>query len=234
MSSSRKYITPEEMAIASRKATAEGMRQLAKALNDQENNRNDSDSDDDDNVFISPKKSTSMMPMSIPTRHVEAMSKSAADIDKLETRLRFMKLDLSNFQVALDEEKTKVEKLTSNLDAYKNINTELAFIKSAISRATNQNQNLSKSQLEDKLKAFTDETNKHIALCQGAINTLTEHDEIKSSLTRILIAERKKIIQSEIEMNRSILITHIKDTVMKAVTLTVLFSLIIMLFSALF
>lgn len=183
----RTFITSEQMAAVSRKATSDGLRQVANALKTQKLPDSSASEADDD-------------------------SDSDEDYED-DSKTRYIKLNLATLHVQLEEEKAKVEALTLCVSPFKNINTELGFIKGAVGRSY-MCENLNKRQLEMKLKLFIDETAEHVILCNREINKI-EYHEIQSSLSRILASERKKITQAEARLKRVIFQAHIKEILIK-------------------
>ena len=98
----RPQLTPSQMEEASRKATAEGMREVAEALSKKNkntlnisDNSDTSDSSDSDDVKISKSK-----PYVIQKTQV---SNKSASIEKLESQIHYLRLDLANTKVEADD-----------------------------------------------------------------------------------------------------------------------------------
>jgi len=212
------HVSVEQMEEQKRKATADGMRELAAAmaargprvLNPEEESE---DSDMDYSSDDEPRRSTKRYRTG---PKVINMSNSGA-VEKLESRIRFLQLDLTNAHVDVEDSKAKVEKLTDTIAPYKRINDELAFLKSSLVRALQNTGNLNKIQLELRFKLFQEEANEHAALCNASINKL-ELDEVKAALLRVLTAERKRIVQTEKNFKMVIYKAHAKELTYKVVT----------------
>jgi len=239
MSSSPIYtnrVSVAQMEEQKRKATAEGMRQLAEAMlssnNQRRENPNDEISDDTNSDSDSSNRRNKRS-----RGGTKVINVNNGVVEKLENRIRFLQLDLTNAHVDIEDTKAKVEKLTEVIAPYKRVNDELAYIKSSLTRALQNTSNLTKMQLEIKFKQFYEEANEHAALCNVSIAKI-ELDEVKSSLLRILAAERKRIVHTEKNFKILIFKSHVKELTFKILTsvsviiiiLAVLYQLFIWLF----
>jgi len=204
----RPQLTPSQMEEASRKATADGMREVAEALNKKENkNKNKSDSDTNSDTSDSSsnvKKSHTSKPFVIQKN----VSDNSAVINKLEQQVHYLRLDLVNSKVEVDDARTEVIKLKTITDIYTKINNELGFIRSAIERSHKNLDDLTIKQFKHKVDLFVEESNEHVVLCERSINKIELH-EIKFALERVLIAERKKIIKYTSDLNYKIWIKEL-------------------------
>ena len=190
----RSQLTPSQMEEASRKATAEGMREVAEALSkknkntpnisDNSDSSDSSDTSDSDNVKISKSK-----PYIIQKTQV---SNKSASIEKLESQIHYLRLDLANTKVEADDARNEVTKYKNMNNIYMKINNEFGFIRSAIERSKKNIDDLTLKQFKKKVALFIEEVNEHIILCESSINKIELH-EIKFALERIIIAEKKKI-----------------------------------------
>lgn len=141
--------TAEQMAEESRKATIEGMRQVAEALKRKKKRRVSLESSSSDESFVV-EESTS----------------------KLEERIHYLQLDLSNAEVEKQDLKEEVDKLKNRLNPYKRINEEVQNLNSSLDRATRNCDGLTLEQLEKKLSTFIEEFTEHYQLCQVQMNKL--------------------------------------------------------------
>jgi hypothetical protein len=212
------HVSAEQMEEQKRKATAEGMRELAAAMAarsarvmnpEDESEVSDMDYSSDEEERRANKRSRTG-PKVI---HVS----NSGTVEKLESRIRFLQLDLTNAHVDVEDAKAKVEKLTDTIAPYKRVNDELAFLKSSLVRALQNTGNLNKIQLDLRFKLFKEEANEHAALCNAAINKV-ELDEVKAALLRVLTAERKRIVQTERNFKMVIFKAHAKELTIKVTT----------------
>ena len=199
-----------QMADESKKATAEGMREIAEALRAREaKTPSDSESDSD---FSSDSDSTSSHRRN-RKRARKSKSEKAVENRALETRIHYMTLELANTKVEVDEAMAVTENLKKQLVPYQRVNDELAFLKSAMNRALANTDKLTKAQLEGKFKLFVDEARDHASMC-GAQITRIEQEEVKQALNRVLEAEKRKVVKLTNSYKMLILKTHVKELVM--------------------
>jgi isoleucyl-tRNA synthetase len=178
-------MTLAQMEEASRKATVDGMREIAEAFA-KKNNKEQPDSDtttttdsDDKNVKYVRKSK-------------ENKSNTNSAVEKLESQIHYLRMDLINSKVELDDTRTDVNKYKNISDLYVKINNELGFIRSAIDRSNKNLTDLTIKQFKNKVALFVEEANEHVVLCEQSINKIELH-EIKFALERIINAEKKKI-----------------------------------------
>jgi len=196
-----------QMAEESKRATAEGMREIAEALRAREA-KTPSDSESD---FCSDSDTSSSRHRN---RKRSRKSKSEkTDTRALETRIHYMTLELANTKVEVDEAKETAENLKKQLAPYSRVNDELAFLKSAMNRALANTANLTKNQLESKFKLFVDETRDHASMCVAQICRI-EQEEVKQALNRVLEAEKRKLVKLTNSYKMLILKTHVKELAM--------------------
>ena len=211
------HVSVEQMEEQKRKATAEGMRQLAEAMKGRNvMNPEDDASDVSDMDYSSEDERPRSNKRHRSGPKVINLSNNG-NIEKLESRIRFLQLDLTNAHVDVEDAKTKVEQLTGTLVPYKRVNDELAFLKGSLVRALQNTDNLTKIQLDLRFKLFKEEANEHAALCNAAINKI-DLDEVKAALLRVLIAERKRIVQTENNFKTVIFKAHAKELTIKVTT----------------
>lgn len=200
-------MTVEEMAEESRKATAEGMRQLAAAMLSSKrqvmNPEQLSDFESDSETETKFEKARG--------RH--GVVDNSATVEKLENRVRFLTLDLANAHVAVEEANAKMDSMESKLFVLKRVNDEIMFLKSSINRAFNNTGTMNRVQLENRLNLFLEEANEHATLCNVACSKV-ELEEIKHGMLRVLVAERKRLKQTEKSFRFLILKTKILEGVL--------------------
>lgn len=195
-------VSADVAAEQQRKATAEGMRELAQAMANS-NSRNvipvsdsetdsvfgsDSDSGSSDLVGRKRSRKSASKP-----RIIQA---DTAAIGKLNDRIRFLQLDLGNAMVDVEDAKTKAEGFSNQLAPYQRVNDELVFFKSAMTRAFKDVGSFTKAQLENRFKLFVEEASEHAKHCSIAIEKIGL-DEVKAGMNRVLTAERKRFAQIE-------------------------------------
>jgi hypothetical protein len=205
-------LSSAQMAEESKRATAEGMRQIAEAMNIKALNTVTSESGSDSD-FESDTFSESSNSRCRRRKHKSKPTDFKTNDDKLETRIHYMTLELANTKVEVDDAKTALEGVQKQLQPYNRVNDELAFLKSAMNRAFKDTGNLNKVQLVNKHKLFTEETSDHATMCAGQISRI-EHEEIKIALLRILDAEKRKIAKLDTNYRSLILKAQIKETLM--------------------
>jgi len=118
---------------------------------------------------------------------------SKALITGLETRLHYLQLQLTNTLVELDDKQLEVTSANDWIKSMRVVNNEIGFLRGAVQRGfTADARYVTSKQKEQRLKMFREETGEHGQLCLAAINKI-DLDEIKQGLTRVLVAERKKL-----------------------------------------
>ena len=187
-------MTVAQMEEASRKATADGMREIAEAMakkNNKDHNDSDntSDSDDDNVKYVRKSK--------------DNKSNTNSAVEKLESQVHYLRMDLINSKVEADDAKIEANKYKNINDIYTKINNELGFIRSAIDRSNKNITDLTIKQFTQKVALFVEEANEHVILCERSINKIELH-EIKFALERIINAEKKKINKYKNELNNQI------------------------------
>ena len=139
--------TDAEMAEESKKATAEGMKNLAKSFIVED--FNDSDSQEEEK----PK------------------SRSNARLEKLETRIHYMQLELLNAKVDLDDANEKLAFHKKSLDLYAAIDKEFAIL-DGMDSYLNDRWDLTMPKLEARYKEFLEKSYDQIMICQKAIEEI--------------------------------------------------------------
>jgi hypothetical protein len=190
-------MTQSQMEEASRKATADGMREVAEALNKKQNkhidNSNSSDSSDTDDSYSDHKIKIPRVSKPYIIHKTGVINKNES-IDKLESQIHYLRLDLANSKVETDDAKAELTKQKSINDIYMKINNEFGFIRSAIERSKKNVDDLTIKQFKRKVELFIEESTEHVVLCEKSIDKIELH-EIKFALERILNAEKKKIVK---------------------------------------
>jgi len=217
-------MTPAEAAEQSRIATAEGMREMAAALNERATlNCSPVTSIDSDDSYDSSDSSDSS---NLRRRKRARKSKrNASGSSEHEKRSHYLQLELANARVDVDDLKAELAKLKESLDPYSVINNELSYIKSAIDRSNKELDTLTLPQLEKRATLYADEYKEHISLCNVAVNKLPLA-EVKNSFARVLVAERKRAIKAEDSISRTIWIRKVTYKVSFGFALSVLVALV--------
>jgi len=212
------HVSVEQMEEQKRRATAEGMRELAAALAARKANvmNPEDESEVSDMDYSSDEEDRRASKRSRTGPKVIHVTNSGV-VERLENRIRFLQLDLTNAHVDVEDAKTKVEKLTDTIAPYKRVNDELAFLKGSLTRALQNTDKLTKNQLDLRFKLFYEEANEHAALCNASINKI-ELDDVKAALLRVLTAERKRIVQTEKSFKLVIFKAHAKELTYKVAT----------------
>ena len=217
------HVTPEKMAEETRKATAEGMRQIAEAMavrhirNPETDDISEEEEDSSDESYSDSDEDRGRKRYRYGSHVPKVINMNNGNTERLESRIRFLQLDLSNAYVEIEDEKAKVNILMDSMSPYKRVNDELSFLKGSITRALQNTRNMTKLQLDLKYKLFHEEANEHAMLCNAAITKIT-FDEVKSSLLRVLTVERKRIIQVEKSFKLVIFKTNAKEIIVNITT----------------
>lgn len=195
-------MTPAEMAEESKKATQEAMRNLTTQLTDvQPEECYLSDSDND--ILFQRKR----------FRKPETES-----VEKLESRIYYMKLDISNLTVDLTNCKDELTDVKRHFNTLKQINNDLEYLDKLDFYLKDINE-FSIEQLEKKYKLFVDEDNEHAQLCMSNIMRIEDLPEVKSAMILALTSKRtkNKVVDHEIRYainrKRIIILTQVSTTV---------------------
>ena len=142
--------TPAEMSDEAKKATAEGMRQIAAALS----STNYEEHTDEEE--LTPKRSARI---------------ANARFEKLETRIHYLQLDLANATVDLDDTKTSLTHCKKNLDVYTKLNEHFAILHGMNSYLDNRWQ-LTMPQLEKTHIDFLNTSYAQLTICSDIIEQI--------------------------------------------------------------
>jgi hypothetical protein len=205
-----KRMTVEEMAEQSRKATAEGMRELAAAAA----------------AFATRKQQPSVYEDSDCDWESEHESPKMASIEKLESRIHYLTLDLTNATVELDDANLKIDQLSLQMTPFRRVNDELTYLKSSLTRALKDTGGMNKNQLELRFKLFREEANEHAALCNASIGRI-ELDEVKQGMLRVLNSERRRILATEKSFKWVIFVAHLKELTLWSCTWLAVFMVVV-------
>jgi len=223
MSSTPMYtrqVTVEQMEEEKRRATAEGMREIAAALAARQINNPEEDFMSSDSECYSEPRA----------RKPKVVHIDRGATEKLESRNHYLQLELSNALVDVEDANAKVDGLSKALAPYKKLNDELAFLKGALDRALLNTDKLTGAQLYSKLKLFQEEATEHASLSLVSLNKI-EQLEIKAGLTRLLAAEKKRFIKVENSFKWIVFMTQTKEASIRLFTTT---SVVIVLFAILY
>lgn len=204
-----KRMTVEEMAEQSRKATAEGMRELAAAA-----------------AAFATRKQSTVYEDSDCDWESEHDSPKMASIEKLESRIHYLTLDLTNATVELDDANLKIEQLSLLMTPFRRVNDELTYLKSSLTRALKDTGGMNKNQLELRFKLFREEANEHAALCNASIGRI-ELDEVKQGMLRVLNSERRRILATEKSFKWVILVAQLKELTLWSCTWLAVFMVVV-------
>lgn len=204
-----KRMTVEEMAEQSRKATAEGMRELAAAA-----------------AAFATRKQSTVYEDSDCDWESEHDSPKMASIEKLESRIHYLTLDLTNATVELDDANLKIDQLSLQMTPFRRVNDELTYLKSSLTRALKDTGGMNKNQLELRFKLFREEANEHAALCNASIGRI-ELDEVKQGMLRVLNSERRRILATEKSFKWVILVAQLKELTLWSCTWLAVFMVVV-------
>ena len=175
-------VSAEVMAEQSRKATAEGMRDLATAMKKKQT-LSDSDHYYSDSSSGAPERSKRR------ARH----DNNSVHVHQLEQRLDVMRLEVANAKVDCEDTQRASATLKAQLAVYGRINNALALLKSSMMRMAVKPKDQTVEQLERRLTLFKEEIHEHGVQCQVAMLNLNQ-DEIKTSITRAIEADKRKSV----------------------------------------
>ena len=130
-------------------------------------------------------------------------------IARLETRNRYMQLEVANVMTTAQELKQKMEEMNKRLQLYIDVDEDFTFIHWARENSFNKLEGLTADQMARKIRLFDEESKEHIALCSKAINQI-EHHQIKSALQRVLASERRRSEKRVKEMGRELLVKQVR------------------------
>jgi len=192
--------TPEQAAEQSRIATAEGLREVAAALAQRAASGKQPDTDYDSDESTESSESSSRSRSRSHRRKRRRHDKKSGDRsagNEFERRAQYLQLELGNAKVDVEDLRTEVSKLKSNLDPYKTINNELTYLRGSIDRSNKDLELLTLPQIEKRMTLYKEEYNEHMALCSAAVAKLVDLAEIRVCFMRVLNAERKRATKAE-------------------------------------
>jgi len=197
--------TEAQMKEESRAATAEGMREIAAALASK-GPHVDSDSDVEllDSTDESSYSSSSSGSGSRRHRrhhhrrhkHRKSDGGGGAAVDKMEQRVHYLKLDLSNAKVETEELRAEVNRLKAKTMAFDNLDKQFATLKKIMNDAVEDTSDLNRKQVQNKYYRFLEESAKQVEVCSVALVSI-EPNNIRLALTRVNEAEKRKLIAIE-------------------------------------
>ena len=190
-SSFRVPMTEEQRREEARIATEEGMRELATATAAAAAAAATAADDDDDDEYFSSSSSDSSEGRGRGRKRGHSGRSAAAATEKLESRIRYLQLDLANAKVETQDAVADVGRVKDRLEPYIKANNELAYIGSAIDRSTKGLDDLTIKQFKHKMDLFISEVNEHIGLCAVAVGKIDLH-QVKAGLERLIAAERRR------------------------------------------
>jgi predicted RNase H-like nuclease (RuvC/YqgF family) len=192
----------------SRLATAEGMKAVAEALASK-GPKEDSDSSielldsEDEDSYTSSSSSGSGGGSRRHRRHHHRRRKhrksdggGSAAVDKMEQRVHYLKLDLSNAKVETEELRTEVNRLKAKTLAFDNLDKQFAALKKIMNDAVEDTSDLNRKQVQNKYYRFLEESGKQVEVCATALVSI-EPNNIRLALTRVNEAEKRKLIAIE-------------------------------------
>jgi hypothetical protein len=211
--------TEAQMKEESRAATAEGMREIAAALAskgpdvDSDSSVELLDSTDDSSYTSSSSGSGSRR----HRRHHHRRSKhrksdggGSAAVDKMEQRVHYLKLDLSNAKVETEELRAEVNRLKAKTLAFDNVDKQFAALKKIMNDAVEDTSDLNRKQVQNKYYRFLEESAKQVEVCSTALVSI-EPNNIRLALTRVNEAEKRKLIAIERSFHFILTLKRLKE-----------------------
>jgi len=222
-------MTSEQMKEESRKATEVGLREVAEALaKKQAAAPASSDEESDSSSGHSRARGRRSGRGSR-----DSSKKDTALTDRLESRIRYLQLDVANAKVEIQDAQALYEGAKGRLDPYIKANHEFGFIQSAIDRSSKGLDDLTIKQFRTKMNLFTEEAKEHLGLCALAINKLDLH-QVKAGLERVLAVERRRVAKRAEELNTTLWWLEKREVAAWSALITVAVLLIYWLLSWLF
>ena len=210
-----------DAAEQSRIATAQGMRDIATAL--RERAANTPCLDDDDSGSLSSTDSSDR-------RHKRRRrDKTVTRNTDGEKQAHYLKLELANAQVDIDDLKVELAKMKAILDPYSSVNNEMAYLKSATERSNKEVHTLTFVQLTKRLSLYKEEYREHLALCNAALAKVALA-EVKSSLTRVLTVEKRRAAAAEKNLEWALWVRETTFNVSVGLLISLLVTLILFAF----
>jgi len=194
-------VTPEQMKEQSRQATEAGMREVVNAIIEKESDPlTQSDSDSSDHYH---------------KRHRNSRKRSRRErsddpkIGRLETRNRYMQLEVANAMTTVQELEKKIDEMNAKAQPYIKVNNEFASIHSVRDNSFKKMNGFTTSQMVRKIRLFDEEFKEHIALCSAAISQIELH-EVKCCLERVLASETRRAQKRIKEMERVLFVKQVR------------------------
>ena len=200
-------MTAEQMQKESQAATEAGMREIAEALAKKRGAPVAIQDDvSDSSTESSPRgrrrrrcrhtsSSRSRRSSSSSRSSSSNSSKHGPTVEVLESRLRFLRLDMANALLEKDRLTKELAETKSHLETYSKANNEFALIKSAFERTPSKKitHEFTIPQLKRRIELFAEEVDEHLTLCTSAIEKIELH-QVKAGLLRVVVAERRRFI----------------------------------------
>jgi len=174
--------TNEQAMEESKKATEEGLRQVAEALSKQKADpigameTTESEESDDGSPIIIRRR------------------RDKGEVKVLETRVHYMKVELASSMAQLEDIKTQVEALNKRFNVFNEIELNLAYLSSLDFYLKGINK-LTLEELQQKMVAFNEEKCNYVKICTDNIASL-EHQELKKSLSLTLKKKEQELYLS--------------------------------------
>lgn len=158
-------VTEKEMKEQSKKATEEGMRQVANDIIHTHLEHND-------DIYISSDESIEVRP--------KKRTRNSNEVEKLETQIHYLRLDMANKMLELDDCTNELAIYKKTVDDIKKINNEFDYLMSLTFYLSNIN-TLTIRQLEKKIYLYNEEEQEHAQLCTNSISRI-EYPLIKKAM----------------------------------------------------
>ena len=177
--------TNEQAMEESKKATEEGLKQVAEAMLKQRAESKEavdsvysegSEDSDDGHIIIRRK------------------NRDNGEVKTLETRVHYMKVELASSIAQLDDLKKQIESLNTRFNVFNEIELNLAYL-SSLDFYLKGMDKLTLEELQQKMVAFNEERYKYVKICTDNITSL-EHQELKKSMTLTLRRKEQQLYLS--------------------------------------
>jgi hypothetical protein len=158
-------VTEKEMKEQSKKATEEAMRQVANEIIHTHLEHND-------DIYISSDESIEVRP--------KKRTRNSNEVEKLETQIHYLRLDMANKMIELDDCTNELAIYKKSVDDMKKINSEFDYLMS-LHFYLNEINTLTIRQLEKKIYLYNEEEQEHAQLCMNSISRI-EYPLIKKAM----------------------------------------------------
>lgn len=207
--------TTDQMAEESKKATEEGMRLIAEGLKKkaqvmvQEEECFAPDSDDSTSI------ESVMEYKPKAKKRARPAIESNGQLEKLETRIHYMQLDLANTKVDLSDKSNELDVAKRRLESVKKVEDCLALL-CGLGFYLNDIKGLTLAQLKRKQTLYLEEEMEHAINCMKAVGCIENWPFVKDALIATIEKQRQKNKRIELTLELAIAKRNFWDKFEKA------------------